>query len=81
MTAVIGIREARARFSELVERVAQGESFSITRRGREVARLDPPRPTIDRRPGTLKGRIVMAPDFDETPEEVLQSLSAPPAPS
>ena len=39
----MSIREARSHLRELVDRVAAGDSVSLTRRGREVARLVPPR--------------------------------------
>ncbi len=35
----IGIHDARARLSELVDRVAAGEAFVLTRYGKPVARL------------------------------------------
>ena len=35
----IGVFEAKTHLSELLERVAAGEEFTITRRGRAVARL------------------------------------------
>ena len=38
----INIREARRRLSELVEAARRGESITITRRGKVVARLVPP---------------------------------------
>lgn len=41
MSAVIGSFEAKTRLAELLERVEQGESLTITRRGRPVARLVP----------------------------------------
>ncbi|NQT52893.1 type II toxin-antitoxin system prevent-host-death family antitoxin, partial [bacterium] len=37
----VSIREARKRLSELVEAAANGASVTITKRGREVARLGP----------------------------------------
>lgn len=37
----INIREARRRFSEMVDATSRGESFVITRRGHTVARLVP----------------------------------------
>ena len=39
----VSAREARARFRELLDRVAAGEEVILTRRGKEVARLVPPR--------------------------------------
>jgi len=37
----IGVFEAKTRLSELLEKVATGEEFVITRRGRAIARLVP----------------------------------------
>jgi prevent-host-death family protein len=39
----IGAYEAKTRFSELVARAEKGESFVVTKHGREVARIEPPR--------------------------------------
>lgn len=41
MPVVIAASEAKAKFSELLERVQSGESFSITLHGEETARLVP----------------------------------------
>jgi prevent-host-death family protein len=40
--ADVSIAEAKAHFSELVERAESGETVRITRRGKPVARLVPP---------------------------------------
>jgi prevent-host-death family protein len=37
----LGIYEAKARFSELVERASKGREITITRHGKAVARLVP----------------------------------------
>jgi prevent-host-death family protein len=39
----VGAFEAKTHFSALLERVTQGESIAITRRGKPVARLVPAR--------------------------------------
>ena len=44
----IGAFEARNKLGQLLDRVEAGEEVVITRRGRIVARLVPPRPTVDR---------------------------------
>lgn len=44
----IGAFEAKNRLSELLRRVEAGEEVAITNRGRIVARLVPPLPTVDR---------------------------------
>ena len=43
------IREARQKLSHLLNAVEQGEEVEITRRGRVVARLTPPREQSDDR--------------------------------
>lgn len=40
----VTLADAKARLSELVDRVAAGETVSITRRGKSVARLVPDTP-------------------------------------
>ena len=49
--SVIGAYDAKTRFSELIERVANGEEITITRHGTPVARLVP-----IHKPGTVEGR-------------------------
>jgi prevent-host-death family protein len=70
----VDVRDARARLSELVNRAHRGETIGITRRGEEIARLVPGRAVNQRRPGRMKGRIRIAPDFDATPPEVTESI-------
>ena len=59
----INIHQAKTHLSRLLERVLQGEEILIARNGQPVARLAPVTPA-PRRPGRLKGKIRMAPDFD-----------------
>lgn len=68
----VNVREAKARLSELLDRVAAGEQVTIRRRNEIVARLVPPPPR--RMPGRLEGRIWMAPDFNETPEDIVNLM-------
>jgi prevent-host-death family protein len=42
-TTVIAASEAKAKFSELLERARKGEGFAITLHGEEVAKLVPAR--------------------------------------
>lgn len=67
MTVQVDIDEATTRLSQLVDQAAAGEDAIIARNGRPVARLCPlSRPPQQRRmPGTMRGKIWMAPDFDE----------------
>jgi prevent-host-death family protein len=61
----IGAFEAKTRLSELLEKVARGHVYRITRRGKPVAELRPVsegtrRPTF----GTDRGRVILRDDFD-----------------
>lgn len=72
MTVQVNIYEAKTHLSQLVDQAAAGEDIIIARNGRPVARLCPlPRASQRRTPGTLRGKIQMAPDFDETPDEII----------
>lgn len=42
--ATVGAYEAKTHFSELLERAANGEEITITRRGETVAKLVPAKP-------------------------------------
>ena len=72
---VINVYEAKTRLSELLERADRGEEFVLARAGRPVARLIPYRPGREPRvPGRLSGRITIAADFDDTPEEIIDAF-------
>ena len=72
---VINVYEAKTRLSELLERASRGEEFVLARAGKPVARLIPYRSAPEPRvPGRLSGRVVMAPDFDETSDEIIDAF-------
>lgn len=62
----IGIFQAKTHLSELVEKVQQGERFTITRHGRPVADLGPVQSQAARpkRGAARSEGFFMAPDFD-----------------
>jgi prevent-host-death family protein len=71
----VNIHEAKTHLSRLIERVEAGEELVIARAGRPVARLVPFRPrTTPREPGLWRGSILLAADFDRTPEAVLDDF-------
>ena len=72
----VGIRELRSNVSGILRRVRHGESFLITSHNQVLAELRPV-PKTDRprrQPGALRGKIKMAPDFDEWPPEILAAM-------
>lgn len=63
------IAEAKAHFSELVQKAMLGEEVVIAKGNKPVLKLVPlEKPRQPRKPGSAKGRIWMAPDFDAIPE-------------
>ncbi len=62
----IGAFEAKTRLSELLDHVARGRRYRITKRGKPVAELRPVE-SADRRPafGRDRGRVTMSADFDK----------------
>lgn len=73
MNAVVNVHEAKTHFSKLLARVEGGEEIVIGRAGTPVAKLVPvARARAARVPGSARGQVIMAPDFDAPlPEEVL----------
>ena len=72
----VGVRELRGNLTGILRQVRRGASFLITSRDEVVAELHPPSPAQRprREPGALRGKINMAPDFDELPEDVLAAI-------
>ena len=65
------IAEAKARFSELVQKALVGEEVIIAKDSKPLLQLVPLKSAAGKRvPGTARGQILyMAPDFDGTPDE------------
>jgi prevent-host-death family protein len=78
----VSVRELRGRLSDHLRRVQRGGSVLITSNGEPVARIVPvERPVAAARPfGFMKGRIRIAPDFRETPPEILAAMEVPLSP-
>ena len=69
------ITEAKSQLSALIEKVLQGEEIVIKRAGKPVALLTQyTRSTRPRRPGRLKGKIHIAPDFDVLPDDIAEAM-------
>lgn len=77
MSEQVNIYEAKTQLSKLVDRAEAGEEIVIARHGQPVARLVPLQRVRRTGRGSLAGEIWMAPDFDETPQEILDALEEP----
>lgn len=76
----VGMHEAKSNLSKLVERVEAGEEIVITRRGEPAARLVPERQGggFAALAGAWRGRVRIADDFDELPDDLAESLGMSP---
>ncbi len=71
MSRAYNVAEAKAHFSELIQRALDGEEVIIARDNKPLLRLVPLRTKGgDRKPGSGRGQIAhMADDFNETPHD------------
>ena len=75
---IVNTHEAKTHLSKLIERAAAGEEIIIGKAGKPMAKLVAYKEERSpRRPGALKGKIRLAPDFDATPDEVIDAFEAP----
>jgi prevent-host-death family protein len=76
--AQVGMHEAKTKLSQLVERAEAGEEIVIARNGKPVARLVPVASTNNLAAvhGALRGRIHIADDFDELPDDIAEAFGA-----
>ena len=72
---IVDIALARKQLSALIERAAKGEEIVISKAGELVATLAPYQAKVasTRRPGALKGKIWISPDFDK-PDSELEAM-------
>ena len=75
MESMLTLSDAKARFSEIVEKATNGEVFVVTRMGRPVVRIvrfvEHGQP---RKLGDFAGRIRMSEDFDDWPLDLQEAL-------
>lgn len=76
MVLYVNVHEAKTHFSKLLARVKEGEEIIIAKAGTPVARLVPVKEHIvNRSPGTAKGKICVAPDFNAPlPDSILEAF-------
>ena len=71
----VNMHEAKSQLSRLGRLAWEGEEIVIAKAGEPYLRLEPYRERRPRRTlGVWKGQIRIAPDFDETPQEVIDSF-------
>jgi prevent-host-death family protein len=75
---ILSVADAKARFSELIDRVGQGERFLVSRRGKPAVALVPPGEAKSGsvRPGGLLSIVGALADWEELPEVVEEIYAA-----
>ena len=70
------MHQAKTHLSQLVERALNGEEIVLTRRGEPAVRLVPERSRggFASLAGVWQGRVTVADDFDELPEDLAERL-------
>lgn len=73
MREPVNVHQAKTHLSRLLARVEAGEEIVIARAGRPVAKLVRYQPHREpRKLGQWAGQGWIAPDFDDTPEEIIR---------
>jgi prevent-host-death family protein len=71
------ISEAKASLSELIDKASKGQEIILCRAGKPVAVLRAYRKADrPREPGALRGKVRIAPDFDELPDDLAEALGS-----
>ena len=75
MESTVTLSDAKARFSEIVDRAVNGEEFIVTRMGRAAVRICRFESSAHpRKLGDLAGQIWISDDFDEWPPDLQDAL-------
>ncbi len=72
---VRNISEAKAQLSALIAMVQQGDEVILSKAGKPVAKIVPYGGAGKKRvPGSMKGEIWIAPDFDDLPDDIAEAF-------
>jgi prevent-host-death family protein len=75
MPTEIGSFEAKTRFSEILRKVELGESFTVTRRGKVIAEIAPPRRGTQPIPQDVMDRLMHPLIHGISGDEVLAAIA------
>ena len=75
MPTILNVTEAKAKFSDIIERAVSGEEIIVTKAGKPVAKIVRYEPAQGhQRLGLFAGQIEIAEDFDAWPDDVARTL-------
>ncbi len=74
---VKNVSETKTQLSALLEEVQKGGEVLIAKAGKPIAKLTSySGAAAPSKPGILKGKIKISPDFDELPEDIAEAFGA-----
>jgi prevent-host-death family protein len=74
---IVGMHEAKTNLSKLVKQAEAGQEIVIANAGKPVAKIVGYRSTqADRKPGSLAGKIVIKPGFEDVPDGFGEAFGA-----
>ncbi len=72
---IVNIHQAKTHLSKLLEQLSHGEEIILAKAGKPIAKLVPHTQVAKKRvAGLMKGKIKMADDFDQLPDDFLNSF-------
>jgi prevent-host-death family protein len=72
---IYSVTEAKAKFSQVIESVLQGEEVIVTKMGKPAVKISSYEPIVDnKRLGLMKGKATIPDDFGEWTEEEAKLL-------
>ena len=74
----VGVRELRGNLTHYLRSASEGSAILVTSHDAVIAEIHQPRAERlrPRQPGALKGKIWIADDFDELPEDVSPAMES-----
>lgn len=75
MVVNISYDDKKIKISDLIEAALRGDKVIITKDGQQIVQLVPMKPTHKPKFGSAKGKIKIAPDFDEPLEDFKEYMS------
>lgn len=70
----VNIHKAKTDLSKLIQEVLNGEEVIIAKYGEPLVKMEPYKPLMKRKAGAWKGKVIMTPDFDELPAELMAAF-------
>jgi len=75
---MVNVRELRDNLASYLNQASHGDEVTVTSHGKPIAKIVP---AVTRTPraalfGIMRGRITIAPDFDNTPDDIIDAMES-----